>query len=466
MGNTIRFICDDITGYFIIIDYGYDKDTHKERILIKYQEKLFLLNVYNIRKNHFPFIENKIKVFPNRKLPKINFKYKVGENIVDEKRNIKIINRYSEDIEITKNGEVHNYRPKYYDCYCNKCGYINKHVSEQSLYYQKSGCSCCAHNITVPGFNDIPTTDPWMIPYFQGGYDEAKLYTAYSSKKVIMICPYCGKTKRVAISKLKLRKTISCSCGDGFSYPEKFFLGLLNQVGIDYEFQKTFDWCIFYNFYKNKEVTGRYDFYIKSLKLIIEVDGAWHKKDNTMSGQSKEESIFIDNEKDKIASINGINVIRIDCSVSSKDYIVNSLKRSMLNKYLDLSAIDYEECNVYAMSNLRNRIINEYKNNNILTATDLSKKYKISISTICKWLKYEGIDPKARANELLRVNNMHTGKPVRISEDGINYKIYKSVVSLVKNFEKDFGCNGHYGSICRCIRNNKPYKGKIIEFTA
>ena len=100
------------------------------------------------------------------------------------------------------------------------------------------------------------------------------------------------------------------------------------------------------------------------------------------------------------------------------------------------------------------------------TATDLSKKYKISISTICKWLKYEGIDPKARANELLRVNNMHTGKPVRISEDGINYKIYKSVVSLVKNFEKDFGCNGHYGSICRCIRNNKPYKGKIIEFTA
>ena len=150
-----------------------------------------------------------------------------------------------------------------------------------------------------------------MIPYFLGGYEEAKQYMANSNKKILMKCPDCGNTKMIKIYQLKQTHSISCPCNDGFSFPEKFFLSLLNQTNLEYEFQKKFDWCIFYNPYKNKKMTGRYDFYIKSLNLIIETDGGWHKKDNKLSGQSKEESLFIDNEKDKLALINGINVVRI-----------------------------------------------------------------------------------------------------------------------------------------------------------
>lgn len=38
--------------------------------------------------------------------------------------------------------------------------------------------------------NDIPTTSPWMIPYFQGGEEEAKKYKNQSHQKITPICPY------------------------------------------------------------------------------------------------------------------------------------------------------------------------------------------------------------------------------------------------------------------------------------
>lgn len=34
-----------------------------------------------------------------------------------------------------------------------------------------------------------------MIPYFQGGYGEAKRYLAGSEEKKIFICPLCGRLK-------------------------------------------------------------------------------------------------------------------------------------------------------------------------------------------------------------------------------------------------------------------------------
>lgn len=398
---------------------------------------------------------------------KVNFKYEIGEDILNENRNIKIINRYSEKKEAIKNGRSYISKLKYYDFCCNKCGYTNNHVLEKCLYNSNYGCPCCSHRVLVEGINNIPSTDPWMIPYFEGGYEEAKLYMANSNKKVTMICPDCGTTKMVRIGKLKQTQTISCSCGDGFSFPEKFLISLLNQTGFNYEFQKTFDWCVFNNPYKNKIVTGRYDFYIESLNLIIETDGGWHKSDNSLSGQSKEESLYIDSEKDRLASMNGISVIRLDCSISSKNYILNSLKYSELNHYLDLSNINFEECNTYAMTNLRKMIINKYKSNSTLTATDLSKEYKISSSTVCNWLRDEGISSKIRADEKLKKRSYtYIMKPVRISEDGINYKIYESVVSLAENFEKDFGCKCSYGGMWYCIKHNKTYKGKIIEYIA
>ena len=91
---------------------------------------------------------------------------------------------------------------------CVKCGYeCGEHYKKQEYkkeYWiietdilQNHGCPVCCRNpqIVVKGINDIPTTAPWMIPYFQGGYEEAKLYTFSSSYKINPICPDCGNIK-------------------------------------------------------------------------------------------------------------------------------------------------------------------------------------------------------------------------------------------------------------------------------
>ena len=90
-------------------------------------------------------------------------------------------------------------KEKYYEIYCNRCG--TKHwVVENSILKLKTGCPCCAGKVVVEGINDIPTTTPWMVKYFQGGYDEAKLYNANSSKKLNFKCPICGTIKSKSIN--------------------------------------------------------------------------------------------------------------------------------------------------------------------------------------------------------------------------------------------------------------------------
>ena len=73
-------------------------------------------------------------------------------------------------------------------------------MCRNNLLSSNQGCACCHSLVVVPGINDIPTTDPWMISYFQGGYDEAKRYTHGSEQKIHPVCPECGRIKDKAIS--------------------------------------------------------------------------------------------------------------------------------------------------------------------------------------------------------------------------------------------------------------------------
>jgi hypothetical protein len=78
-----------------------------------------------------------------------------------------------------------------------------------------------------------------MIKYFQGGYDEAKLYTVGSHKEFYPICPDCNrvKNKPMMIKTLYRTNSIGCICSDKLSYPEKFIFELLKQLDIDYIYQ-------------------------------------------------------------------------------------------------------------------------------------------------------------------------------------------------------------------------------------
>lgn len=292
VGRKVHFKYDNIEGEVIISNY-----TKKNQILtIDYNNSEFRIDTGHFCECKFGKMIGKITS---------SFRVNIGDVINSNNRDLIIIDRKREK---DKTGRWW----KYYRYKCQKCGfecgeyystkdkqfYKEYWIEENHLLSREQGCSCCSNQIVVEGINDIPTTAPWMIKYFQGGYDEAKKYHSQSNQKVNFKCPDCGKIKNktLPICELYKRNSISCSyCGDGLSYPEKFMFNILKQLNVDFETEKKFKWCKYK--FKNKMRQGRYDFYIPSMNLIIEMDGGWHYKDNSKSGQTKEESEFIDNEK-------------------------------------------------------------------------------------------------------------------------------------------------------------------------
>lgn len=102
-----------------------------------------------------------------------------------------------------------------------------------------------------------------------------------------------------------------------------------------------------------------------------------------MSGQTKEESIFLDNEKDRLAKENGYKVIRISDEGNIKDNILNS----DLNELFDLSNIDWLEAEEFTYCNLVKMVCSYWNDNPSLTTSDISKIINFCKNTVCKWLK-------------------------------------------------------------------------------
>ena len=206
----------------ILLIKGYDKETRKLKIEYKgniSEIKACRLQEGNIKK----LIGVKLKTTAGYFA---EYKIEIGKTITDNNRNFLILDRK----RIKRKGHYY----KMYNYQCNVCGYNNGWMEECDILHHQSGCACCSNNVAVEGINDITTTDPWMISYFQGGYEEAKQYTSGSTKKIYPKCPICGKVKnnKISISQIKKAHSIGCICRDGISYPEKFFINFLEQLGI------------------------------------------------------------------------------------------------------------------------------------------------------------------------------------------------------------------------------------------
>ena len=231
---------------------------------------------------------------------------------------------------------------------------------------------------------NITICSPWMIKYFQGGYDEAKLYTCSCDKKVQFICPSCGRlsNKLISISDLYRRKSIHCRCSDGTNVPNKIMFNILEQLNINFISEYSPEWI------KPK----RYDFYfeLNEDKYIIEMDGHFHNKDNTLSGQSAKESQHIDNIKDRLALQNKCKIIRINCEYneinSRVEYIKNNILISKLNDIFDLSLINWNRVEDFCISS-RMRKACEYKRiNSDMTTVEIAKIMKAGRTTVRLWL--------------------------------------------------------------------------------
>lgn len=436
IGLECKFIYDEIEGYFKIIDY----EPIKQVITLDYKNEISKMFITSVKKGCMGKVLKKAT---------IDFKIKIGTFIKDKNRDLTIVSR---EYKTDKKGRKY----KYYNYKCNKCGYEGW-IIESNLISKKQGCACCTNKVVVEGINDIPTTAPWMVKYFQGGYDEAKKYTCQSMKKIHPICPDCGrvKDKTVVICNLYRTHSIGCICSDNISFGEKVLLYLLdyyknnNKISL-LIFQLTkikFDWCKSY----------KYDFYIEvgNEKYIIEVNGEQHYNKGFMCNGARTVAEEKKNDliKKELALYNGIkddNYIILDCRISDIWYIKKSIFNSKLNNIFDLDKIDWNSAFLFASKSFVKEMSDYY--NSGLKSRDIAQKMYLSRYTVIKYLK--------RATELglcsydskkeIKEGGCIRSTPIKCLNDN---KIYPSVNNCAKNSLDNYGVKLCASTIRRVCKN-------------
>lgn len=217
------------------------------------------------------------------------------------------------------------------------------------------------------------------------GFEKAKKLTIYYNDKIELICPNCNKTHKRTLSDLTTQGFSCPYCKDGLSYAERLFNIILKQMNIDYITQKRFS---------NK--TYKYDIYIPSLNIIIELHGKQHYKEfhrqpNWKSYDDEHENDMI---KYDIAVLNGYeynkNYFVIDCRYSNCDYIKNNLENNKVYSLLKTIAkndIDWDKASKDVELSLVKQVCNYYNKFNC-SANEIKEALELSISygTICKYL--------------------------------------------------------------------------------
>lgn len=384
-------------------------------------------------------------------------KIKIGTKIHNDKHHLVVLDVTTIEKDklhrsVKKGKEyIYNIKQKIQQCKieCFKCGY--KGLVRMNTLEYGGGCPCCCNppKIIVSGINDIPTTDPWMIPFFQGGEKEASQYTSKSNQKIYPICPDCGKisNKMKSIASIHKYKSINCTCNDGISYPEKFIIGILEQLNVNYIYQCTknvLNWCKKY----------RYDFYLPNYNCIIEVHGKQHYEKCNFPGRSLDYEQQNDKIKERLAKNNGIeNYIVIDARRSNLEFIKQNVLASKLSNLINLNNIKWEVVQKYALKNYLIEICKfweTYKHQ--IVHTDLQHIFKLTNFTIKKYLKKghqigicvfdEGKEFKrARAQEKLDITMLY-----EICEYWNNKQLNKTTRNLASYF------NVHIATIIKYLK--------------
>lgn len=367
-GCTCYFEFGDISGEILI------KDTYKKNgawyLIIQFND-----DTYEIRSDAFRRVQLNYFLYSNG----VPFKYEIGKHIVDDTRDFTIIDR--EYRERHTNNHWHQ-KQKYYLVHCNKCGYEcwKSEINIDGKY--ATGCHACAGLCLCIGFNDIATTDPWMIKYFPGGIDQASQYTKWSTNDVELACPDCGRKRIAKPSNIATIGKLACICQDSMSYPNKFMFNFFTQLGVNVQIEHMFDWS-------EHKIYDDYIQFEDGRTLICENHGAWHYQEKYFSdGRTLKDQQEIDRLKRELALNNGITYyVELDCRRSEKNLIKESIENSLLSELFDLSLVDYNSCDCFANSNLIKDVCN-YKNNNPeLFTTDIASYFNISSARVRNYLK-------------------------------------------------------------------------------
>lgn len=449
-GYKINFIYDNINSFIEIVSYNKKNSMVK----IKYENEEFNIASGNLKKCKLGSILGKTTS---------RFKIEIGTIFKDDKRNITILNR---EYRVSYDKNNRKYNEKWYQYHCNKCKYKGW-IIEGSLM-RNYGCSACCRTprSIILGINTIWDTDPWMIPIV--GEEIAKTYIHGSIDNVKVKCLECGRIKNKRIYDIYKYHSIGCQCGDGFSYGHKYIYNLFVQLNQNFKDNYSFDWCKFYNIYKQKETTGEYDFVLEDNKLIIEVDGGFHRRDNMMNGQTKEESLWIDKEKDKLAEEQGYKVIRISDEGEFKDNIF----KSDLVYLFNLDSIDWIKCEEFALSNRVREACDLWNTRKYHeTTVNIANKMNLTNVTISKWLKKGNklgwciYNSKEELKKCGIRSGTKTGKQILMLKNGFFIGIFPSGHKLEEKSELLFNTKLFNSNICATCRGEKSkYKGYEFKY--
>ena len=378
---------------------------------------------------------------------KPNYLYEVGDIV----NNLYIISQCL--VEINGKSTSGKVKTKAYKCKCLKDGYI----FESQEYNLKSGhgCPVCSNHKIIKGVNDIATTDKDLVEFFND-INDAYTHSRASDYEVIVICPYCKTKKKMRIAELTKYGYVTCNkCSDGLSYPNKFAHELFSQLQgqyLEYIPEYSPKWAQKY----------RYDNYIKLLdgsELIVEMDGGLHYH------QNKKFAAKNDKLKDTLAHQNGVTIVRINCNYSKTGQRFSFIRDNIilsLNKYFELSNVDWDKCNSIAISNRLINVLDYYKCNPKLGLPEIATYFKISMETLYNYLyigETLGLCTYVR-NDPNRIKN---SKPVSMYDiNGNLIGIFKSAKQIEQAFpEKEF----KHRSIRKNISDNRIYKGYYFKFS-
>ena len=317
------------------------------------------------------------------------------------------------------------------------------------------GCPVCAGKQVYVGYNDIATTNPYIASLFLNEGDMHK-YTQHSNKKIDFKCDCCGMpVGKKSICNVVRDNSVKCViCNDGVSYPNKFIYNCLKQIEDQLQYldrEVVFDWCEFY--FRNEKRSGRYDIYFEAnnKKYIVEMDGGIGHGKESISDITKEESLYIDNQKDFLANQHGIEVIRIDCNYAINnrcEHVKNNILQSKLSNILDLSYTDFNKCDIESCKSLLVEACNLW--NDGLTSNEIQKKLNLSKTAVRSYLK------NGTNNGLCIGYSEKTSKKRSTGRKIINLndmKIFDTITSASEYY------NISISTISNCCRRKKSFGG-------
>jgi hypothetical protein len=439
VGYKVRFIYDDTEGELEILSYI----KKNRKLLVKYQDR-----EKEIRSPQFLKCElgGVLGIIIRN-----DYRYEVNEVVKTLTGEIKILEKTTK--------KHYQFDIKAYKYKCLNDSYQG-HITEESLR-NGVGCPVCSNKKVVKGINDINTTHPHLVQYFDDINDTFK-YSSGSNKKLKLICPDCGNKKLMTPWMLN-KQGLGCNkCSDGISYPEKFIYNILYQLPLKFEVQKVFDWA------KNK----KYDFYIPELNMIIETHGAQHYEDKILIyGKTALEEQDNDRLKEKWARLNGIeNYIAIDCKISDLNYIKNSIISSDMSNAFTLSKIDWLKCHEYSCGSRIKEASNIWMSG-VRSTRLIGEQMKITQTNITKYLKkgkelgWNDYDPQLESKLNSKRLGKFKSKKVELFKDGISQGVYISIKDLVREYESKYGIKFTPSQISNaCNGTAKHHKGFTFKF--